>query len=113
MENIIFVFLATRYLKRADESSHLITIIVSVLAFVILGIGVAVWFFLVYQPRKNGMSFPSYIVPRVVQQCSQYERRIEIKRAIIFDRLLRQSNILTKHQDLNKFLSSHRRDTIT
>ncbi|XP_015763117.1 PREDICTED: uncharacterized protein LOC107342164 isoform X7 [Acropora digitifera] len=45
---------ATTYLERPDESSQLITIIVSVLAFVILGIGIVLWFFLVYRPRKNG-----------------------------------------------------------
>ncbi|XP_067041300.1 uncharacterized protein [Acropora muricata] len=45
---------ATTYLERPDESSRLITIIISVLAFAILGIGIALWFFLVYQPRKNG-----------------------------------------------------------
>ncbi|XP_067040659.1 uncharacterized protein [Acropora muricata] len=45
---------ATTNLERADESSYLITIIVSVLAFVILGIGIALWYFLVYRPRKNG-----------------------------------------------------------
>ncbi|XP_044176259.1 uncharacterized protein LOC114965011 isoform X2 [Acropora millepora] len=45
---------ATAYLERPNESSHLITIIVSVLAFAILGIGIALWFFLVYRPRKNG-----------------------------------------------------------
>jgi len=45
---------ATTYLGRPDASSQLITIIVSVLAFVILGIGIALWSFLVYRPRKNG-----------------------------------------------------------
>ena len=48
---------ATTNLERADESSYLITIIVSVLAFVILGTGIALWYFLVYRPRKNGMFF--------------------------------------------------------
>ena len=53
-------FLETTYLEKADDSSFLIVIVVSVLAaFVILGTGVAL-LLLVYRPRKKGMTFPLY-----------------------------------------------------
>ena len=56
-----FFSLASTHLEKADESSYLISIILSVLAaFAILGTGVALLFLLVYRPRKKGMTFPSY-----------------------------------------------------
>ncbi|XP_015760621.1 PREDICTED: uncharacterized protein LOC107339811 isoform X2 [Acropora digitifera] len=45
----------TTHLEKADDSSYLIAIVVSVLAaFVILGTGVALLLFLLYRPREKG-----------------------------------------------------------
>lgn len=53
--------LETTHLEKADETSYLIVIIGSVLAaLVLLGTGVAIFLFLVYRPRKKGMTFPLY-----------------------------------------------------
>ena len=58
---MMFFSLVTTHLEKADESSNLIPIIVSALAaFVILGTCVALLLFLVYLPRKKGMTFPPY-----------------------------------------------------
>ena len=56
-------FLETKHLEKADETSNLIVIIGSVLAtFVLLGTGVALLLFLVYRPRKKGMTFPFIVI---------------------------------------------------
>ena len=58
--------LATKHLEKADESSNLIAIVISVLAAsVILGTCVALVLVLVYRPRKKGMTFPSYHISNV------------------------------------------------